>query len=93
MTLLIGTSGKNGIPLWLECHSGNASDQKTLEEAAQRIKKITQQLKNAPPIYFVADSSVYSNCVTKADNLLWLSRVPEKINLAKDLLSQANIEW
>ena len=93
MTLLIGTSGKNGITLWLECHSGNASDQKTLEEAAQRIQKFTQQLKNAPPIYFVADSAMYLNCGTKGDNLLWLSRVPEKINLAKDLLSKDNIEW
>ena len=38
MTLLMATNGSNGIPLWMESHSGNASDQKT--EAAQKECKV-----------------------------------------------------
>ena len=42
---------------------------------------------------FVGDSAVYANCVKKGSNLLYLSRVPEKINLARSLLHRDNIIW
>ena len=93
MTLLMATNGSNGIPLWMEPHSGNASDQKTLEEAAQRMQSFCKELENAPSMMFVGDSAMYANCVKKGSNLLWISRVPEKINLAKSLLNKENINW
>ena len=93
MTLLMATSGSNGLPLWMETHSGNASDQKTLEEAAQRMQNFCSNLENAPPLMFVGDSAMYANCVKNGDNLLWISRVPEKINLAKNMISKDNINW
>ena len=93
MTLLMATNGSNGIPLWMESHSGNASDQKTLEEAAQRMQSFCKELENAQSMMFVGDSAMYANCVKKGSNLLWISRVPEKINLAKSLLNKENINW
>ena len=93
MTLLMATNGSNGIPLWMESHSGNASDQKTLEEAAQRMQSFCKELDNGPSMMFVGDSAMYANCVKKGSNLLWISRVPEKINLAKSLLNKENINW
>lgn len=93
MTLVLATNGANGLPLWMESHSGNASDQKTLEEAAQRMQKFCKELENAPSLMFVGDSAMYANCVKKGTNLLWLSRVPEKINLARSLLHRDNIIW
>ena len=38
MTLLMATNGSNGIPLWMESHSDNASDQKTLERLLKECK-------------------------------------------------------
>lgn len=93
MTLLMATNGSNGLPLWMESHSGNASDQKTLEEAAQRMKKFCSTLEDIPSLMFVGDSAMYANCVKNGDDLSWISRVPEKINLAKDMISKDNINW
>ncbi len=56
MTLLLATTGKNGFPIWMEAHSGNASDQKTLELAAQRMQKLCDSIKDAPSLLFVGDS-------------------------------------
>ena len=38
MTLLLATSGAANFPVWMESHSGNASDQTTLEAAAKRMQ-------------------------------------------------------
>ena len=91
MTLLMATNGSNGLPLWMESHSTNASDQK--KEAAQRMQSFCKELQNAQSLMFVGDSAMYANCVKKGSNLLWISRVPEKINLAKSLLNKDNISW
>ena len=79
MTLLMETNGSNGLPLWMESHSGNASDQKTLEyDAAQRMKKFCSTLEDIALLMFVGDSAMYANFVKKGDDLSWTSRVPEK---------------
>ena len=71
MTLLMATSGSKRLPLWMETHSGNASDQKTLEEDAQRMQRFCKELANAPSLMFVGDSAMYVNCVKHGNNLLW----------------------
>ena len=68
MTLLMATNGSNGIPLWMESHSSNASDQK--KEAAQGMKMFCKELENATSMMFVGDSVMYANCVKKGSNLL-----------------------
>ena len=93
MTLLLATTGKNGFPVWIKSHSGNASDQKTLELAAQRMQKLCQAIKDAPPLLFVGDSAMYAHCVENGANLLWLSRVPDKIKLSKELLLKNDVNW
>lgn len=94
MTLLLATTGKSGFPVWMESHSGNASDKKTLEEAASRMQKFCDQLADAPPsLLYVGDSAMYANCVKQGKNLLWLSRVSENMNLSKALLHQTDVAW
>ena len=94
MTLLLATTGKSGFPVWMESHSGNASDKKTLEEAASRMQKFCAQLADAPPsLLYVGDSAMYANCVKQGKHLLWLSRVPENMNLSKALLHQTDVTW
>ena len=93
MTVLLATTGRSGFPVWMESHSGNASDKKTLEEAAQRMQKFCKALELAPSLLYVGDSAMYSNCVKHGNNLLWLSRVPENMNISKELLLRTDITW
>ena len=66
MTLLLATTGASGFPVWMESHSGNASDKKTLEESAQRMQKFCKALESAPSLLYVGDSAMYTNCVNMA---------------------------
>jgi transposase len=93
MTLLLATTGSSGFPVWMESHSGNASDKKTLEESAQRMQKFCKALESAPSLLYVGDSAMYANCVKHGNDLLWLSRVPENMNLSKELLLRSDISW
>lgn len=93
MTLLLATTGMSGFPIWMESHSGNASDKKTLEEAAKRMQKFCKALEGMPSFLYVGDSAMYANCVKHGNDLLWLSRVPENMKISKELLIQTDVEW
>jgi transposase len=93
MTLLLATTGASGFPIWMESHSGNASDKKTLEEAASRMQKFCKALESAPSFLYVGDSAMYANCVKYGSDLLWLSRVPENMKISKNLLLQQDVDW
>jgi len=88
MVVNLATTGKAGFPMWMEVHSGNASDKKILHESAQRIKNFCEQLKESPSFLYVADSAMYESCVKKAGDLLWLSRVPERSKVVKEFIQQ-----
>ncbi len=94
MTLLLATTGKSGFPVWMESHSGNASDKKTLEEAASRMQQFCSALKDAPAtLLYVGDSAMYANAVKQGKDLLWLSRVPENMKISQALLHQTEVTW
>jgi transposase len=52
------------------------------------MKDFCAQLKAAPSFLYVGDSAMYENCVKKAGDLKWLTRVPEKIKEAKTLVQR-----
>ncbi len=93
MTLLLATSGASGFPIWMEAHSGNASDKKTLELASERMQKFCNALALAPSFLHIGDSAMYLSCVERGDDILWLSRVPETLNIAKTLITRTDIAW
>lgn len=76
-----------GIPLFVQAHSGNKSDKKTLIETIQRLKS---NLNFDEMVYFVADSAFYSaeNIGLLGDRTLWITRVPSTIGEAKELLDR-----
>ena len=87
IVLAMATTGAAGFPIWMEVHSGNASDQKTLHEASVRMDSFIKDFDDKDrELIYVADSAAYSACVNQTDNLLWLSRVPEKSKNVIDLL-------
>lgn len=93
MILLLATTGKANIPIYMEAHSGNTSDKQSLETAAQRIDKFCSGLKSVPKMLFVGDSAMYDKCVKDGKDLLWMSRVPSTNSFCKKALRLQDIEW
>ena len=83
-------SNQHGIPIFVQAHSGNSSDKKTIIEAIRRVK---EGLDFDDDAYFVADSALYSyeNINHLGEKISWITRVPATVSEAKDLLD-ADIE-
>src|SRR5674476_995320 len=76
---------QHGIPLFMNTHSGNASDKKTILEAITSLKSV---LRPESKVYYVADSSFYTeDNIKNIGKSFWISRVPATINEAKELLT------
>ena len=77
---------QEGIPLFVETLSGNASDKTTL---VKTVKKIQESLELDEKVYHIADSAIYSedNITELGEKTLWVTRVPATINEVKDLLN------
>lgn len=88
MVINLATTGAAGFPVWMEAHSGNASDKKILYECAKKMQSFCKQLKEAPSFLYVADSAIYESCLKEAGELIWLSRVPGNHKVAKEMLRQ-----
>jgi len=86
MILTLATTGKSNLPMWMESHSGNASDKVTLQKTTARIKSFTEAFESTPSFMFVGDSAMYEACVKKGGNLFWLSRVPHTNKKSKEIL-------
>lgn len=95
MVINLATTGSAGFPVWMESHSGNASDKVILHEAAKRMKAFCEKLKDAPSFLHVADSAMYDACLKENGSLLWLSRVPETHKAAREWLEvpETDIVW
>lgn len=95
MVLHLATTGSSGFPIWMEPHSGNASDKKTLIEAAQRMQAFSKELNMDKDFLYVGDSAFYSGAVKNGNGMKWLSRVPENITEAKTTLERSadEIDW
>ncbi|MDR3666542.1 MAG: IS1634 family transposase [Ignavibacteriaceae bacterium] len=76
---------QHGIPLFMNTHSGNASDKKTILEAITSLKSV---LRPESKVYYVADSSFYTeDNIKNIGRSFWISRVPATICEAKELLT------
>lgn len=95
MVLNLATTGSAGFPIWMEAHSGNASDKIIIQKAAESMQALCKQIDEAPDFLYVSDSAGYSNFVKYSKDMKWLSRVPENITLAKNTvqLNESNIKW
>jgi transposase len=92
MVLLLATTGAANFPLWMESHSGNASDQTTMPAAAVKIKQLCRELADAPDFIYVGDSAIYANILQHSGDMFWVSRAPEKIKEVRTLVSIADSE-
>ena len=85
------TVSEGDLPVWINTLSGNTSDKTHFREV---IKNYAKQLaENEEKIYFIVDSAGYSdeNIREIPDIVMWLSRVPETIKMAKELITTTDI--
>ena len=95
MVLLLATTGAANFPLWMESHSGNASDQTTMPAAAVKIKQFCRELGDAPEFIYVGDSAIYANILQHSTDMFWITRAPEKIKEVRTLVStpEQELTW
>ena len=93
MVLLLATTGASNFPLWMETHSGNASDQVTLPKAAVRMRDFCKNLAGADDFIYVGDSAMYANILAESERLKWISRVPERLLEAKQWVSSETLSF
>jgi transposase len=85
-------SSKDGdVPLLAQTIAGNTSDKTHFQEV---LKTLKEQINTDYPSYYVSDSALYTEkTITEiSDELMWITRVPEAVKAAKDLLGQISVE-
>lgn len=97
MVLNLATTGASGFPIWMEAHSGNASDKQILYEGAHRMREFAKSLKELnldnSDFPVIGDSAMYEACINNTSKMVWLSRVPESHNEAKKYLEKREDEF
>lgn len=88
VTLGLITSYQTAIPRYMQAFDGNASDKETL---VTLIKNFIKCFKEGESVgIFVSDAGIYSAENIKEDlkTVEWITRVPETIGAAKELIEQ-----
>ena len=94
MSLVV--SGPSSIPIWMEAQDGNNSDKKSFDQTIEKVRAFKNQLKACPDFKWVADSALYNkDKLLKRNEYLWLTRVPETIKQARELIEKPDgeVEW
>jgi len=94
--LSLTSTGKAGFPIWMEALDGNASDKKSLHESLSKMKEFSENLAQSVSFTWVADSALYTiDKLLSAGSLKWITRVPETIKSAQELVSgeEAAFRW
>jgi len=96
LMLSLVITGESSFPLWMEALDGNSSDKTNFHETISNIKAFHSQIDFNNKSKLVADSALYTkDKLLKSTNYIWLTRVPEIISEAKNLVKKdtKNIEW
>jgi len=90
-------TGESKFPLWMEMLNGNSSDKTNFHETIATVRKFQSQLLPMnTERKWVADSALYSKTkLLKGNDFLWLTRVPETIKEAKNIVLKGDnsIDW
>lgn len=81
-------SGNANFPYWVEPLSGNSSDKRNFHETIASVREFQREFGDTEEFCWIADSALYSkNLLLQASSdYLWITRVPETINEAKELI-------
>ena len=87
------TTGASDFPLIMLPQSGNASDKSEFQKIVQQQVKDLQSQFQLPDMVWAADSALYNQKwleTQKSLNIHWVTRVPETISEAKELIVEAS---
>jgi transposase len=81
------------LPVWIKALSGNTSDKTHFREVIGEYSKMLT-MGSDEKAHFIMDSAMYTdkNIRAMSDDIYWLSRVPESIKIAKELLISTDLE-
>lgn len=80
------SSQDGDVPLLAQTVAGNSSDKKLFRE---RLRALKEQIQQGREEYIVADSELYTSETLQeiSPQIKWISRVPEKLLIAKELIT------
>lgn len=87
LNLLVSSDG--GVPLFMQTLNGNSSDTKIFRKAVTEFRRgLKENLQEVT--YWIADSKLYTDKTLREmkDDLLWISRVPDNIMDAKNIIEK-----
>lgn len=91
--LSLVVNGPASIPTWYEALSGNSSDSKSFHETIASVRAFAKQIDVSTKGKWIADLKLYvKEKLLKEVGFLWLTRVPETIKEARELLEKADNE-
>ncbi len=86
LVLSLTVSGPASLPIWFEGIDGNSQDKSNFHDTLAKINEFQSALQDAPDFLVVADSALYVNGKLKEAYYDWVTRVPENIKYAKELV-------
>jgi transposase len=84
--LSLTVTGPANLPLWIEGLNGNSQDKTNFHQTLARIEQFRAALEKSPDILVIADSALYVHDKLINTFYTWLTRVPESVKVAKQLV-------
>lgn len=93
IVLSLVVNGPSSIPLWMESLDGNSSDKASFHETIKNVENFRAQIDLKGKFKWIADSALYTkDKLLKGNDYLWVTRVPESIKQAKNLIEKLDDE-
>lgn len=96
VVLSLVVNGPSAIPICMEALSGNSSDKVSFHQTISKVEAFKRQIDLDQTYTWVADAALYTRDKLLKDNTYtWLTRVPENIKQARELLAKPDeaIDW
>lgn len=91
--LSLVVNGPSNMPIWMEALDGDSADKTSFHETIKKVNEFKKQINLDGQFKWIADSALYGKEKLLKDNwYLWVTRVPETIKEASDLLEKADAE-
>jgi transposase len=96
IVLSLVVNGASSIPLWMDPLDGNSSDKVSFHETIKKVEDFRAQIDVKGKFKWIADAALYTKeKLLQSNDYIWVTRVPETIAEAKNLVEQEDkeISW
>jgi len=91
--LVLSLVVNGNVPVFMEPLKGNSSDKASFSETIKKVRAFQKQINLDKDLKWVADSALYAkDKLLKTNDFLWLTRIPETIKEARELVDLPNEE-